>query len=135
MERLLVRYQEQWRYMLVGCGTTLINYAIYYALNFLGVYYVASNVAAWVGSVIFAYFANGAWVYGATSRRSWREGMEFALSRLLSLGMETFLLYLLVDLEHWDQNLTKLVLAVLVVALNYVTGRIVYHAGGNKTDS
>lgn len=125
-QTLFKRYGEQWRYLIVGGCTTLINYVLYFVLNFCGLYYVVSNVLAWVGAVTFAYFANGAWVYRSTSRRSIREATAFVASRLFSLGLETLLLFLMVEAAGIGQNLAKILVAVVVVVVNYLTGLLVY---------
>lgn len=122
----LIRYREQWSYLVVGGCTTAVNYVIYFLLNYLGLHYMASNVAAWVGAVIFAYFANGKWVYRAAQHRSLAEAGAFVLSRVFSLGLESLLLFLMVDLASLDQNVSKLLVAVVVVIVNYLTGRLVY---------
>ena len=98
---LAAAYREQLSYLVVGCLTTLINYVVYTLLTYgLHVHYIASNIAAWVVAVIFSYFANGKWVYRSTAQRGWKEAFSFVLSRLFSLGLETVLLLLLVDLLH-----------------------------------
>lgn len=126
LQTLLRRYREQWSYLIVGGCTTLVNYAVFFLLDRTGLYYQLSNVLAWVCAVIFAYFANGRWVYKSVARRGWREAGSFALSRLFSLGLESLLLYLLVDLAQVHQLAAKLLVAVVVVVVNYITGRIVY---------
>ena len=115
--------------MIVGCCTTLINYVLYFLLGFMGVFYIASNVLAWAGAVAFAYFANGAWVYRSTSRRSLREAGAFVLSRLFSLGLETVLLALMVEMLGLGEYLSKIVVGVVVVVVNYLTGLLVYKKG------
>ncbi len=127
--QFLTRYQEQWRYLIVGIGTTVINYLMYFLLNALGLYYIWSNILAWVGAVAFAYFANGSWVYQSTSHRGIREAVSFVLSRVFSLGVETVLLFVMVDLAGIGQNWAKIVVAVVVVVLNYLTGLLVYKRG------
>ena len=127
--QFLTRYQEQWRYLIVGIGTTVINYLMYFLLNALGLYYIWSNILAWVGAVAFAYFANGSWVYRSTSHRGIREAASFVLSRVFSLGVETVLLFVMVDLAGIGQNWAKIVVAVEVVVLNYLTGLLVYKRG------
>lgn len=128
VKKLLVKYKQQWSYLIVGGCTTVINYAVYFLLTHLDVYYILANVLAWVCAVIFAYFANGAWVYKGSSRRSWKEAGSFVLSRLFSLGLETLLLFLMVDLAHLGKNGSKLIVAVVVVVINYLTGLLVYKA-------
>lgn len=128
-KRLLERYRRPLRYLIVGGCTTAVNYALYFVLNWAGVYYLGSNTLAWCGAVAFAYFANGRWVYDAAGRRSLREAGAFVCSRLFSLGLETLLLFLLVDLGHMGENVAKILAAVVVVVVNYWTGRWVYRRG------
>ena len=126
LQTLLRRYREQWSYLIVGGCTTLVNYAVFFLLDRSGLYYQLSNVRPWVGPVISAYSAIGRWVYRSVARRGWREAGSFALSRLFSLGLESLLLHLLVDLARVHQLAAKLLVAVVVVVVNYITGRIVY---------
>lgn len=97
----------------------------------MGSYYILSNTLAWIVAVIFAYFANGSWVYQSTSQRGWIEAGAFVASRLFSLGLETFLLLILVDFLSVGANLSKILVSVLVVIVNYWTGLLVYRKGGH----
>ena len=107
--------------------TTVINYVAYFLLtNAASIHYIASNVAAWIIAVAFSYFANGNWVYRSTSRRGWKEAFSFVVSRLFSLGLETLFLFLLVSCLHCDQMIAKLLVAVVVVVVNYLTGLLVF---------
>ncbi len=123
---LLKRYSEQWRYLVVGVGTTLINYVAYFAFVYMGAHYAFANVVAWILAVTFSYFANGAWVYRSTSRRGLKEAAAFALSRLFSLGLETVMLFVMVECLGAGKILAKLLAAVVVVVVNYLTGLLVY---------
>lgn len=121
------KYREQLAYLIVGVCTTAINYVVYALLTEgVDLHYIASNVIGWIAAVTFSYFANGKWVYRSTARRGWREAGEFVLSRLFSLGLETLLLFLLVDLLHMDKLIAKLAVAVIVVVVNYLTGLLVF---------
>lgn len=128
---LISARREQLAYLVVGVMTTLINYVVYALLaECISVHYIASNVIAWVAAVAFSYFANGRWVYRSTSRRGWKEAGAFVLSRLFSLGLETVLLLLLVDLLTMNKMAAKLLVAVVVVVVNYLTGLLVFKRKG-----
>ncbi len=127
MRSLFIRYREQIAYLIVGCMTTLVNYAVFALLtNAVGVYYLISNIAAWIIAVIFSYFANGKWVYRSFSRRNVKEALSFILSRVFSLGLETLSLFLLVSLLGAGEMAAKLLTAVLIVIVNYLTGLLVF---------
>lgn len=124
---VMQKYREQLAYLVVGVCTTLINYVIYAVLTEgVRLHYIASNVIGWVAAVTFSYFANGKWVYRSTARRGLWEAGEFVFSRLFSLGLETALLFLLVDLLRADKLIAKLAVAVVVVVVNYLTGLLVF---------
>ena len=63
------------------------------------------------------------------ARRGLREAGTFVLSRLFSLGLESALLLALVDLAHLGEELAKLPVSVVVVVVNYLTGRLIYKGG------
>lgn len=124
---LAAAYREQLAYLVVGCMTTLINYVVYAVLTGpANIHYIAGNVIAWAAAVLFAYFANGKWVYRSTANRGIKEAFSFVLSRLFSLGLETVVLLLLVDVLTMDKLIAKLLVAVLVVIVNYLTGLLVF---------
>ena len=120
-------YREQAAYLVVGGMTTVVNYVVYLLLtDAVGVHYIASNVAAWAAAVIFSYFANGSWVYRSTSHRGVGEALSFVASRVFSLGLETVLLFVLVSWLGAGKMAAKLLVAVLVVIVNYLTGLLVF---------
>lgn len=115
--------------MIVGVGTTIINYGVYFLCNVLGGHYLFSNTVAWAAAITFSYFVNGSWVYQSTSHRSWREAMAFVSSRVFSLGLETVLLFFFVNLWGVGQYLSKILVSIVVVIINYWTGLLVYKKG------
>ncbi len=131
------RLLEAASYLLFGLLTTLLNWALYWAFSTLlglrslprgsGTYTLAanaSNVAAWVLSVLFAYVTNRRFVFrsGASGRLAWREFALFVSARVLSLllfdvaGFNAFILFL-------DDRIAKLIMNALVVLFNYAASR------------
>lgn len=130
IKSLLDKYQEQWHYLIVGGCTTLVNYLIYTPLIFFFPFfkenYQLANVLAWIGAVAFAYFANGAFVYNSTAKRGLKEAGAFVLSRVFSLVLESLLLALMVEVLHLDEFIAKIVVSVVTVVVNYLTGKLVF---------
>lgn len=138
MRQWIVKHKRFFLYLIFGVGTTAVSFVSFKLFNVLfgSDWYLLNNALAWVLAVAFAYVTNKQWVF---ENKSWkpsvliREIPSFAAARLLSLGIETVGLYLLVDLLGmkrmvFDLLLTtlsgemtaKLILAVVVVVLNYV---------------
>ena len=82
---------------------------------------------AWVVAVAFAYVTNKPFVFKS---HDWSlktvapELAKFVGCRVGSGLLETALLFLTVDLLHWNGNLMKIILSVMVVILNYVGSKL-----------
>lgn len=124
------------RYLITGGMTTAVNYVIYFGL-FLAAgrsvtadvtagtggaadsfFSLAANSLAWLGAVIFAYFANRRFVF-RSDNSILQELMQFALLRLASLTVENILLYLLLTLLAIPNAAAKISVSVITVILNY----------------
>ena len=126
LQVLIDRYQEPIRYMIVGTGTTIINYGLFLLLTAAHFHYLTSNMVAWVGAVTFSYFANSGWVYRATSHRCLQEALAFATSRAFTLGLETVLLLVLMETTTMHTLGAKIIVSIVVVTVNYITGLWIY---------
>ena len=142
MKKILQKYRELILYVIFGVATTVVNLAVFYLLcGLLGdERYLIANVIAWVAGVIFAYITNKLFVFES---RSWapavllRESLEFFAARLFSLGVEEAGLILLIQYCRFDSilwhighftvtgpKIAKLILAVVVVLLNYIFSKL-----------
>ena len=122
------KYQDLLVYGFFGVVTTAVNYAIYLPLfNCAGLSATLSSVIAWVGAVLVAFVTNKPFVFHS---HSWKrevilpEFSKFVSCRLGSGVLEWGILFLTVDTMHWDGNLWKLIVSVLVVLLNYLLGKL-----------
>ena len=129
MKELFRKYREIILYVFFGGCTTLVNIVVYYAMTrFFGVSEYASNVTAWILSVLFAYVTNKIWVFESKSREArvlLREMGSFFLFRLLSGLMDVAIMYVCVDLLGWNSMVIKVLSNVLVIIVNYVASKLV----------
>ena len=115
-------------YLFFGGLTTLVNFVVYYpCYNWLAMSATVSNVIAWVVAVAFAYLTNKPFVFQSHDW-SWKcvgpELTKFVGCRIGSGLLETAAIFLTVDLLYWNGNVMKLVLAVVVVILNYIGSKL-----------
>lgn len=115
-------------YLVVGVLTTVINYAVYAVLiiMFPGSE-VISNIIAWVVAVVATFYPNKYFVFRKphiSVNDTFKEFVSFISSRLATLGIETFGLWVFCDLLHFNGLVVKAVLAVVVVILNYVFSKL-----------
>ena len=103
--------------------TTLVNYVVFFVcLRLLNINYLISNVVSWVFAVMFAYITNKVFVFNS---KNWspgklkNEAILFFIGRLLSLVVETVMLYVLVDGLSFSSEVMKVITNLVVIAINY----------------
>lgn len=143
MKELYLKYKEVITYIIFGVLTTLVNFASFWLFNrILGErLYLVNNIIAWVIAVIFAYITNKLFVFESKSWRAntvFKEVAEFLGARIFSLIIEEGGLWLFVDILNFDsfsfsvlgfeitgKLIAKVVLAVIVVILNYIFSKFI----------
>lgn len=115
-------------YLLVGVATTVVNYVAYFAATrAFGMGVMSGTWAAWVLAVAFAYWANKVFVFHTHcdgAKALLREAAGFVAMRLVSLGMETVIMYVTVEMIGLNDLVMKLVTNFVVIVLNYVFSKL-----------
>jgi len=112
------------KYIGIGLLTVLLSFAVYSLGLFLGLGIVFSNSVATFIAMAFAFLAQKYWVFEAKSKKFMKEISLFALGRLFTYGLETFLILMLVQYLGIHPLLSKGLTQVLVVMGNYCISRI-----------
>lgn len=128
IKNLIIKYWDILSYLFFGGLTTLVNFLVYFpCYNYLGLSATASNVIAWAVAVAFAYLTNKPFVFRSHDW-SWKtvgpELAKFVGCRIGSGLLETAAIFLTVDILGWNGNIMKVILAVVVVILNYVASKL-----------
>lgn len=142
IKELIIKYKELIRYVFFGGCTTVVNLVVFKLFNVIlgDDKYLISNVIAWVASVVFAYITNKIWVFESKQwnvKTLFREVPSFFAARVASFLIEELGLYVLVDLLRLKdftldvgitafsgEMISKALLAVFVVVLNYVFSKV-----------
>lgn len=106
------------RYIITGGMTTVINYIIYILLTAVSMDYLVANSIAWLGAVIFAYYANRHMVFRSEGSKK-QEFVQFFSLRLATLAVENLLLFMFVGYIGAAELPSKIVVSVITVVLNY----------------
>lgn len=126
---ILSKNREIINYLVFGVLTTIVNFMVYFfAKEVVDIYYLYANVIAWFISVLFAYVTNRAFVFEKVNFGFYpilREVVLFFVARLLSGAIETVLLFLMVELIRMGSDVSKVLVAVVVVVLNYVFSKLI----------
>lgn len=128
LKALIKKHYDLLAYLFFGGLTTVVNYLVYLpCYNLLGISASVSNSIAWVFAVIFAFLTNKPFVFRS---HDWSRAVvipeltKFVGCRIGSGVLETAILFLTVDLLHWNGNILKLITSVLVVILNYFGSKL-----------
>ena len=115
-------------YLFVGVATPVVNYVVYYiATRMLGMGVMAGTWTAWVFAVAFGYAANKAFVFKTHCENTAalvKEAVSFFAMRLVSLGMETVLMFVTVEVMGLNDLVMKLIVNLVVIIANYVFSKM-----------
>lgn len=113
-------------YILFGVLTTLVNIIVYFFFaRLLSIHYLLANVLAWFFSVLFAYITNRIWVFESKNDNIIKECTFFIGGRLFSGAVDTGLMYLFIDILSVGDFISKIVIQIIVVILNYLLSKLV----------
>lgn len=115
--------KELFWYVVFGVLTTAVNIVAYFVLTRLGINYLVSNILAWFFSVLFAYVTNRNWVFESKSPNILKECVLFFSGRIFSGVIDTGLMWLFIDVLSIGDVISKIVIQVIVVVLNYVISK------------
>lgn len=118
--------RELFLYVVFGTFTFFVNLITYFLFeSVLGINYLISNVLAWFFSVLFAYVTNRIWVFESKSPDILKEMALFFGGRIFSGVVDTALMYLFIDVLVIGDVISKIVVQVIVIVLNYVFSKLI----------
>ncbi len=133
MKSLYEKYGEIIRYLIIGVCTTVVSLVTKYALLFTvldakkPLELQIAVVISWIVSVSFAYVTNRLFVFQSKNRHFFQEIGLFVSSRIVTLGMESVLLWFFINFLHLDSNFYVIVWTIVtqgvVIVGNYVLSK------------
>lgn len=128
LKTLFVKYYDLITYLVFGVLTTAVHYIVYWpCLNLLHLSASVSDAIAWVVAVAFAFLTNKPFVFRShdwSSKVFVPELVKFVGSRIGSGVLGILILFVTVDILHWNGNLWWIIKSVAVVILNYVGSKL-----------
>lgn len=139
LRHLYHQYHDFIMYAFFGGLTTLVNLVTFWALYYtpLHVSWLPANTIAWFLSVTFAFFTNKTWVFRSpytTASAFFIEMFWFFAARGVSLGADTAIMWVGIDLLHASAMLTKIVDQIVVILMNYVFSKWIFHSSDANTN-
>lgn len=130
----LSKYKEQIMYLIVGGGTTVIDWGVFTLLVFLlpdlsGAFFnrfpnAIEYTAAWAAAVLFAYFASKYFVFETAKKEGHTQFFKFVASRLFTLILSLAGDFLLTGIMKMNEFIAKLIISILVIIINYITSKL-----------
>ena len=118
--------RELFLYIVFGVLTTIVNIVAYlFFARLLGIHYIISNIVAWVLSVLFAYVTNRIWVFESKNSNIIKEMSLFFSGRIFSGIVDTGLMYVFIDFLSIGDFISKIVIQIIVVILNYLVSKLI----------
>ena len=102
-----------------------------------GTDYLDANFIAWVVGVIFAFVTNKLWVFDSKSWAPSVAGKEFTGfmgARLFSFVIETVAMFILVTLLSVNDFISKIIVGVIVIILNYIFSKLLIFKKKTEAD-
>ncbi|MCM1053466.1 MAG: GtrA family protein [Ruminococcus sp.] len=124
------KHEEIINYLIVGVLTTIVSLATYFicTMTFLDpnnkLELQIANIISWILAVAFAYFTNRIFVFKSKEKNMLKEATSFVGSRILSLLMDMFTMFIIVSVLHLNDKIGKLVSQVIVTVANYILSKL-----------
>ena len=121
--------RETVAYFICGVFTSVVGFVVFVAAIFAGIDIIPANTVSTAAAVIFAFVVNKKYVFLSSSWRfavAAREFASFCGSRVVSYFAETGALVLLVEIMHANELISKMATVIMVVAMNYVFGKLIF---------
>src|SRR5699024_3867291 len=122
--RLNKTHYEIVKFIIVG-GINTFNYYIVYLILFklVGINYLVRYVSGFVISFIISYYLNCHFVYKVTP--TWRKFIQFPLTQVVNMGMQTMLLYIFVKWFHISSVIAPFAGLIITIPVTFVLSKYI----------
>ncbi|MBT9793792.1 GtrA family protein [Clostridium sp. MCC334] len=124
---MMEKYKDIVPYAIFGILTTIINIVVYlFFAHILKKEVMLSTLAAWFLSVLFAYVTNRKWVFHSgvlTFSNIIREAVAFFICRLATGIADILIMFIFVNIFHFNDLFIKIISNIAVIILNYVASK------------
>lgn len=107
------------KFGIVGVSNTLINWFIFFVLNNIGINYIIANIIAYSIATSNSYIWNSLWVFKYKGKSKLRTTVKFIILNIIGLGINTLILYVLVDMFNLEKMISVIIATIIVMILNY----------------
>jgi putative flippase GtrA len=128
ISELFKKYKEVILYTFFGGCTTVVNVIAYViSTRVFHIHLLASTAIAWFLAVVFAYITNRKYVFLSKNTNINAIIIEFAsfiFCRVFTGALDMGIMYLFVNILHYNDFIIKIVSNIIVIIGNYVASRL-----------
>ena len=124
---LIIKYREIIVYVFFGGLTTVVSWGSYFLLRLVNVDYQLAQWISWAAAVAFAFIVNKLFVFrdrDMTAAGLFRQIWQFVSVRIASGVLEWLLMLLFVELINISDGISKIVVSVVTVIVNYIASKL-----------
>lgn len=113
-------------YSIVGIITSILNILLFYILIIINIDYKIANIITLVIVKITAYVLNKNIVFKSKCSNKYdliKEFIRFIIYRGLTLLIDYFGLIIFIDIFNINKLLSKIIIVIIVIIINYITGK------------
>lgn len=125
---------EVFRYIVAGGTTTLVNIIVFFLMRRLDLGIAVANGAAFIIAVVWAFFLNEHYVFTMRKKgKTYQRMTKFVSMRIGSFVVDTALLVILIDYLFVNDLMSKVIVNIVVVVLNYMISKyFIYNSGDSE---
>lgn len=119
---------EIWNYLIAGAFGVVVSIVCFYIPRKFGLGVLESNIISWIIGVVFVYVTNKIFVFNSkceNKKELIKEFLQFIVARLLTLAIETFILYLMIDVVHLGDLISKTFAQIVIIIINYILSKFI----------
>lgn len=118
-------FLEMLSYGIWGGVSTAINLVLFFVFIRLGMYYIVSNIVSYFIAVLLSYYFNVKFVFDVKKEEQSIKGiMKYFIVRIVSIGVDSTLLWLIVDYAEINVYVGKIAVSLFVIIITYIFNRI-----------
>lgn len=121
------------RFVMVGVMNTLNYYIVYLLLTkMFGVPYIISHVTGFIVAMIISFYLNCYFVYHV--RPTIRKFLQFPLTQVVNISVQTLLLYILVDKFRVNDIYAPFPALIITIPITYLVTTYILKEKGEKNE-
>ncbi len=128
-KKIYLQHKEIINYVIFGALTTAVDWVTYYVLTrLIGLGDDFSNVLSQIASIIFAFITNKLYVFEDKDNSLTKiisQFIKFFSVRLVTLILNSTLFYVMTDILAINDFISKFVIAIVIIILNYVFSKLI----------